>query len=257
MRGLSGKVAGVTGAARGIGQGICKRLAEEGCLVAAMDTLSTDETVEICSTTGAKAHGYKLDVTNRDQIVQTVQQIVEEWGRLDIWVNNAGVFNKAAVVDLPEEDWDRISDINFKALFLCAQAVIPHMEKNHWGRFINISSISGKMAYPNEIAYTSTKAAVLGLTRALAIELASKGITANAICPGQIRTDMMHNNYINLAKEFGMSLEQWYEKSLKTIPVGRFGLPEDIGALAAFLASEDAGFITGQAITIDGGIVLY
>jgi NAD(P)-dependent dehydrogenase (short-subunit alcohol dehydrogenase family) len=142
-------------------------------------------------------------------------------------------------------------------MYLCAQAVIPHMLKNRWGRFINLSSMAGKMAYPKEIAYCSTKAAVLGLTRALAIELGPQGITANAICPGPIQTEMLRNTHQNLAEEHGVTLADWDAQVLKTIPVGRFGEPEDVAALAVFLASDEAGFINGQAINIDGGMVFY
>jgi len=160
-------------------------------------------------------------------------------------------------VDLSEEVWDRVSDINYKSMYLCAQAVIPHMLKEKWGRFVNLSSMAGKMAYPKEIAYCSTKAAVLGLTRALAIELGGQGITANAICPGPIQTEMLRSTHQKLANEFGVTLAEWDAQVLATIPVGRFGQPEDIGSLVAFLASDEAGFINGQSINIDGGMVFY
>ena len=257
MKGLTGKVAGVTGAAGGIGRAICVRLAQEGVRVAAMDVADTGDTVALCRNAGAQARGFRLDVTVKEKIQETVEQIVGEWGRLDIWVNNAGVFDNTPTVALSEELWDRVSDINYKAMYLCAQTVIPHMLKNGWGRFINTSSMAGKMAYPKEIAYCSTKAAVLGLTRALAIELGPSGITANAICPGPIRTEMLRRTHQSLAEENGVSVAEWDAGVLKTIPAGRFGEPEDVAALAAFLASEEAGFINGQAINIDGGMVFY
>jgi len=257
MIGLTGKVAGVTGAAGGIGRAICVRLAQEGVRVAAMDVADTGATVALCRNAGAQARGFRLDVTVKEKIQETVEQIVGEWGRLDIWVNNAGVFDNTPTVALSEELWDRVSDINYKAMYLCAQTVIPHMLKNGWGRFINTSSMAGKMAYPKEIAYCSTKAAVLGLTRALAIELGPSGITANAICPGPIRTEMLRRTHQSLAEENGVSVAEWDAGVLKTIPAGRFGEPEDVAALAAFLASEEAGFINGQAINIDGGMVFY
>ncbi|MDZ4159786.1 MAG: SDR family oxidoreductase, partial [Anaerolineaceae bacterium] len=187
MKGLAGRVAGVTGAARGIGRAISVRLAQEGVSVAVMDIADTSETVALCQKSGAKAKGFQLDVTDKEKIHETVGQIVAEWGRLDIWVNNAGVFDDTPTVELSEELWNRVSDINYKSMYLCAQAVIPHMLKNGWGRFVNMSSMAGKMAYPRELAYCSTKAAVLGQTRALAIELGQSGITANAICPGPTR----------------------------------------------------------------------
>jgi len=257
MRGLAGKVAGVTGAARGIGRAICVRLAQEGVSTAVMDIAEPGETVALCQAAGTKSRGFRLDVAHPQEIRATVDQIAAEWGRLDIWVNNAGVFDNTATVDLGEEVWDRVSDINYKAMYLCAQAVIPHMLANGWGRFINMSSMAGKMAYPKEIAYCSSKAAVLGLTRALAIELGPRGITANAICPGPIRTEMLKNTHQKLADEHGLTLAEWDARVLETIPTGRYGETEDVAALAAFLASDEAGFINGQAINIDGGMVFY
>jgi len=186
-----------------------------------------------------------------------VQEIAHRWERIDIWVDNAGIFDNTATVDVSEELWDRVSDINYKSMILCAQAVIPIMEKNQWGRFVNLSSMAGKMAYSEEIAYCSTKAAVLGLTRALAADLVPKGITANAICPGPIETEMLKNTYQHLADINGVTLEEWCDSILKTIPVKRFGKPVDVAALVEFLASEEAGFINGQAINIDGGLVFY
>lgn len=257
MKGLKVRVACVTGAARGIGQEICVRLAEEGANIAVMDIENTDETVDRCRAFGVQAVGYLMDVTNKTQIHQVIEHVNSNWNRIDIWVNNAGIFDNTATTELSEETWDRVSDINYKSMFLCAKAVIPIMEKNNWGRFINLSSMAGKMAYSEEIAYCSTKAAVLGLTRALAVELGNRGITSNAICPGPIQTEMLRSTYQHLADINGVTLEEWNDSILKTIPVNRFGKPEDVAALVAFLASEDAGFINGQSINIDGGLVFY
>ena len=257
MKRFEGRVVGVTGAARGIGQAMACRFAEEGAGVVVMDITDTSETVAKCEGLGAKVLALRVDVCVKDNIFEAVEEIIRVFGRIDIWVSNAGVFDNTATVDLSEELWDRVSDINYKSMYLCAKAVIPHMQLHGWGRFINMSSMAGKMAYPKEIAYCSTKSAVLGLTRALAIELAPHGITANAICPGPIATDMLKNTHQKLADEFGVTLAEWDAQVLETIPVGRFGKPADIAALAAFLASEEAGFINGQAINIDGGMVFY
>ena len=257
MKRFEGKVVGVTGAAQGIGQAIALRFAAEGAGVAVMDVAGTAETTAKCEQAGAKALALRMDVRDKESICGAVQAIVRVLGRIDVWVNNAGVFDNTATVDLSEELWDRVADINYKSMFLCAQAVIPHMVNNGWGRFVNISSMAGKMAYPKEIAYCSTKAAVLGLTRALAIELAPHGITANAICPGPIATEMLKKTHQILADEAGVTLAEWDDRVLATIPVGRFGKPADVAALAAFLGSEEAGFINGQAINIDGGMVFY
>lgn len=257
MKGLHGRVACVTGAARGIGREICVRLAEEGVNVAVFDISDTAQTVNTCLKMGAESIGLTLDVRKKDQIHQAVDRIKKQWGTIDIWVNNAGVFDNTATLELSEEQWDRISDINYKSMFLCAQEVIPVMKKNGWGRIINLSSMAGKMAYSEEIAYCSTKAAVLGLTRALAAELGAYGVTVNAICPGPIQTEMLISAYQHLADINGVSLEEWTDSIIETIPVARLGNPQDVAALVAFLASDDAGFISGQSINVDGGLVFY
>jgi NAD(P)-dependent dehydrogenase (short-subunit alcohol dehydrogenase family) len=257
MRRFVGKTVGITGAARGIGQAIATRFALEGADVAVMDVADLSETAEQCETAGRAVLALHLDLRSGDAIRLAVNDVYKRFSKIDIWVNNAGVFDNTATTALSEKEWDRISDINYKSMFLCIQAVIPYMLKGHGGRIINMSSMAGKMAYPKEIAYCSTKAAVLGLTRALAAEFGSRGITVNAICPGPIRTEMLKSTYQTLANEFHMSLQDWEAKVLETIPVGRFGDPAEVAALAAFLASEEAGFINGQAVNIDGGMVFY
>ena len=255
MKRLEGKVAGVTGGARGIGRAICARLAQEGARVAVLDRDTVDETVAACRAAGAEALGRRLDVTDKAQVHQAVAELEQAWGGVDIWVNNAGIFDNTATVDLSEAAWDRMTAVNYKAMFLCAQAAAPHMVRRGWGRFINLSSMAGKVAFAKEIAYCSTKAAVLGLTRALAVEFGPQGITSNAICPGPIETEMLRSTYQALADENGVTLEAWYDSILKTIPAGRFGQPADVAALVAFLAAPEAGFINGQSINIDGGLV--
>ncbi|RPI88270.1 MAG: SDR family oxidoreductase [Chloroflexi bacterium] len=257
MKGLAGKVACVTGAARGIGQAISIRLAQEGVSVAVTDITDTSRTVVLCQQAGAKVKGYSMDVRKKELISKTVEVIASDFGRLDIWVNNAGIFDNTPTVELSEELWNDVNNTNYTSMYWCAQAVIPYMLKEGWGRFVNLSSMAGKMAYPKEIAYCSSKAAVLGLTRALAIEHGGSGITSNAICPGPIQTEMLRSTHQSLAAGHGVTLAEWDASVLSTIPVGRFGRPEDVAHLAAFLASDEASFINGQAINIDGGMVFY
>ena len=257
MKRLQGRVAVITGAASGIGQATAVRLAEEGAALAPTDVLDVSETVSLCEAAGAQASGLYLDVASKDDTQNAVDSIIQKWGRIDIWVNCAGVFNRIPTVDLSEEEWDRSVDINYKSIYLSARQYIPYMVKQGWGRVISISSMAAKMAYPREISYMSTKAAVLGATRSLAIDLGPHGATANAICPGPIDTAMLAKTHQELADDFGMTKDQWDRQVIETIPVGRFGKPQEVAALIAFLASDEAAFINGQSINIDGGMVFY
>lgn len=257
MKRFVDKVAVVTGAAQGIGAAMALRFAQEGANVAVLDRQDPAASVQACQETGAEALGIVVDVAQKSSIEAAVAQILDKWGRLDIWVNNAGIFDNTPLTKLSEERWDQVSNVNYKSMFLCAQLAAPPMLAQKWGRIINISSMAGKVAFPDEVAYCSTKSAVLGLTRALAVELGPHGITANAICPGPIYTDMLRATHQSLADQHHITLDAWDAQILATIPVGRYGQPADIAGLAAFLASDDAAFINAQAINIDGGMVFY
>lgn len=257
MKRFGTKVAVVTGAAQGIGAAIALRFAQEGARVAVLDRQDPTPSMQACQETGASALGLVVDVGDKRSLEAAVAQILEAWGTIHIWVNNAGIFDNTPLTELSEVRWDQVSNVNYKSMFLCAQLAAPSMRAQGWGRFINISSMAGKVAFPSEVAYCSTKSAVLGLTRALAIELGPYGITANAICPGPIDTDMLKATHQALADQHNTTLEAWDAQILATIPVGRFGQPADIAGLVAFLASDEASFINAQAINIDGGMVFY
>lgn len=257
MNQMHGKVAVVTGAAQGIGQAIAVRLAHDGGRVALLDISDLSATAAACHEAGATTLALAVDVSRRDSIAAAVDAVLAAWGRVDVWVNNAGIFDDTPVTELSEALWDRVIDVNYKSMFLCAQLAVPHMQAAGWGRIINIASMAAKVAFTNEIAYCSSKTAVLGLTRALAVELGPSGITVNAICPGPIDTDMLAHTYQRLADQNGVTLAEWRARILETIPVGRYGRPEDVAALVAFLASDEASFINAQAINIDGGMVFY
>ncbi len=257
MRRFENKVAVVTGAAQGIGAAIALRFAQEGARVAILDKQDTATAVQACHEAGGLAMGISVDVAARSSIKMAVADILATWNGIHIWVNNAGIFDDSPLTELSEARWDQVSNVNYKSMFLCAQLVAPHMLAQRWGRLINIASMAAKVAFPNEVAYCSTKSAVVGLTRALGVELGLHGITANAICPGPIYTDMLKSTHQSLADRHNTTLEAWDAKILETIPVGRYGRPADIAGLAAFLASEDAAFINAQAINIDGGMVFY
>lgn len=257
MKRFEGKVVGITGAANGIGRAIALRFAQEGARVAVTDLVDTGETVSLCKSEGAETLGLNLNVSSPEEITSVVEKIADRWEKIDIWINNAGVFDNTPTLELSEDKWDWMVDINYKSMFLCAKAVLPYMLPQGWGRFVNTSSMAGKMAYPNEIGYLSTKAAVLGLTRSLAMDYGPKGITANAICPGPIDTQMLQKTHQMLADANNMTLAEWDAEVINTIPVGRLGKPSEIASLVAFLSSDEAAFINGQAINIDGGMVFY
>lgn len=257
MKRFNDKVVAVTGAAQGIGQAIALRFAQEGAQVAVLDLKDVTATVEACQEGGGQAIGLPVDVSDRLSIVGAVNHILEQWGQIDIWANNAGIFDSTPLTELSESRWDRVIEVNYKSAFLCAQAVAPTMVARRWGRMVNIASMAAKVAFANEVAYCSSKSAILGLTRALAVELGPHGITVNAICPGPIDTDMLTKTYQALADQHGVTLAEWQAQILKTIPVGRYGQPADVAGLVVFLASDDASFINGQAINIDGGMVFY
>jgi NAD(P)-dependent dehydrogenase (short-subunit alcohol dehydrogenase family) len=247
MKRLDNKIALVTGAAQGNGKGIAKRLAEEGATVVLTDVSEkVHETAKELKAPGLKVVGMKMDVTKSSEVNQTVKKVLEEYGKIDILVNNAGVYpDEPPIYDMPEEFWDNMYNINVKGVFHCLKAVLPVMVKRKSGKVINLSSVTGPMvSVPHSSAYSSTKAAISGLTRALAIELADYGINVNAMCPGYVKTP--GSQY----------LAEKERKIAESIPLKRFGSIEDIGDLAVFLASDESKYITGTEIVIDGGNIV-
>jgi NAD(P)-dependent dehydrogenase (short-subunit alcohol dehydrogenase family) len=245
---LEDKVAVVTGAGRGIGRAIALAMAKEGAKVVVSDVKEENckNVLGEIEGAGGKGLALKCDVSSKSDIDNTVKRAIEEFGRLDILVNNAGILNFKPFLGLSEEDWDRTLSINLKGQFLCAQAASNEMVKNRWGRIINIASISHGgcgIAFPEIAHYTASKGGVVALTEALALELTPKGINCNAICPGAVDTEMTKD-----IKEGGQ-----LEQVLMRIPKGRMAKPEEIANLAVFLASEDAEYISGSSIVIDGG----
>ena len=245
---LSGRTAIVTGARRGMGRAISLALAREGANVVVTDVSREDcqRVVDEIKRMGTRGLALKCDVGSSSDVEAMVKRTVDEFGRVDILVNNAGVIAYKPFLELTEEDWDRTLNINLKGQFLCARAAGREMAKNKRGRIINIASISSGgcgIAFPLIAHYTASKGGVLGLTKALALELTPQGINVNAICPGAIDTDMAKG-----AKESGQ-----LGQVLARIPKGRLGQPEEIANLAVFLASDESDYISGAAIVIDGG----
>ncbi|HEY9054535.1 MAG TPA: glucose 1-dehydrogenase [Rectinemataceae bacterium] len=253
---FEGKVAVVTGASRGIGRGIALRFASEGAAVvtAANEERCAEVAAEIVAA-GGRASSFVLDVTDKSQVEALYSHAVSVFGRLDISVQNAGVITIAKLQDLAEEEWDRVMAVNTKGVFLCCQAAAARMGRG--GRLINTASGQARQGFIYTPHYAASKMGVVGITQSLAKELASRGITVNAFCPGIIGTDMWAYN----DREWGKLLGQYAPGELKKewvggIPLGREGTPEDVAGLVAFLASEDAAYITGQTINVDGGMFM-
>jgi meso-butanediol dehydrogenase/(S,S)-butanediol dehydrogenase/diacetyl reductase len=252
---FKGKVVLVTGASRGIGEAIALRFAREGAdVVLSADEERVKEVAEQASEYGSKALPIIMDVKDKEQVVNLFARAMSEFGRIDVSVHNAGIISVARVSDLTEEEWDRVLAVNTKGIFLCCQAAAEHMQKQGFGRIINAASGQAKQGRIFTPHYAASKAGVIGLTQSLALELAPYGITVNAYCPGIIQTDMWDYNDRKWGKLLGGYAPGEYVRELiDRVPLKRAGTPEEVAGLVAFLASDDAGYITGQSININGG----
>ena len=241
----------VTGASRGIGRAIALGLARRGYDVAVNDVERQKEELQnVADAIRAMGRGAFVaiaDVSDKKAVQKMISAIIAESGRIDAVVNNAGILIASDVEHLPEETWDAVLDVNAKGAFLVTQAVLPVMKKQAYGRIVNIASIGGKHGAPEQAHYSASKAAIMGFTRVLAQEVGEAGITANCVCPGIIATEMGRTNLDDPAVS-----EAWRQKTA----MRRIGEPEDVVGAVAFLASDDAAFITGQSLNVDGGIVL-
>jgi NAD(P)-dependent dehydrogenase (short-subunit alcohol dehydrogenase family) len=241
---LAGRVALVTGGGSGIGEATARRFAREGAIVVVNDVdveLARPVVAEL-QKSGARALAVGADVTRRAEVEAMVRHVADEFGRLDVLVNNAGVNRDAMTHKMTEEQWDLVLTVNLKGTFLCAQAVLPRMRERGWGRVINTSSI-GARGNVGQANYAASKAGVIGLTRTLALEYAKFGVTVNCVAPGPVMTRMLA----------GVP-EAIREKIVARVPIGRIAEPGEIAGVHAFLASEDASFITGQVLFVDGGM---
>ncbi|MCI0439417.1 MAG: SDR family oxidoreductase [Chloroflexi bacterium] len=260
---LTGKTALVTGAGSGIGRGIARMLAEQGASVAVTDLNPewAQETAKAIA--GVKTLALRIDVTDKASVQQAIQRVISEWGQLDIVVNNAGVSSapNRQGSDDREEDWDVTFDINVKGVVHCCDAAAPHMRERRYGKIINIASMAGHSPRRSGGAYAVSKAAVLRYTKGLAFTLAPHNINVNAICPGAVWTRFQEAGARNRQRQdsslAGQDPEQIFRNTYEPItPLGRVQTPEDIGKMAAFLASEDARNVTGQCMHVDGGMIL-
>lgn len=243
---LNGKTALVTGASRGIGRAIALRLAEDGANVAVIYAGSADKAeavVNEITALGVNAKAYRCNVADSAAVNETVKEVTNDLGKIDILVNNAGITRDGLMLRMKDEDFDAVLDTNLKGAFNMIRACYSGFIRKKSGRIINISSVSGIMGNAGQANYSASKAGVIGLTKSVARELASRGITCNAVAPGFIQTDMTENLGDN-------------NPLLNSIPLGRMGKPEDIAAAVAFLASDSAAYITGEVLKVDGGLAI-
>lgn len=248
-----GRVAVVTGAASGIGKAIASRLHAEGCSVVIADA-DNETATEVAGELGGLAVG--TDVTDSESVNSLAETVVEEFGRVDILVNNAGVHIQKLVVDLTDEEWDNIQQVNARGCFYLCRAFAPHMMRRESGRVVNIITRLGGNPYSS--AYIASKSAIWGFTQCLALELAPYGISVNAVAPGHVGVGTgMEKQFRAKAEMMNVSWEEFEENVLKTIPLGRWCTPEDVAAAVAFLASEEAKYITGEQINVTGGWTGY
>lgn len=243
---LRGQVAIITGASRGIGRAIAQELAKLGANVVvnyASSNTAAQEVVDTITKAGGSAIALQADVSKTDQVDALVNTAMEKFKRVDILVNNAGITRDTLLLRMKPEDWQAVIDLNLTGVFLCTRAVSKIMLKQRSGRIINITSVAGQMGNPGQANYSAAKAGVIGFTKTIAKELASRGITVNAVAPGFIATDMTNN--LNA------------EDILKYIPLARYGQPEEVAGMVRFLAADPAAaYITGQVFNVDGGMVM-
>ncbi len=242
------QVAVVTGGARGIGRSICESLASRGAQIAVADlNIEQAESTakEIQDTYHQKAKAFSVNVSSLESAQMMIDAATIEFGKIDVLVNNAGITRDTLIMRMSEEDWDLVLNINLKGAFNCSKAVVRQMMKQRYGRIVNISSVSGLAGQAGQTNYSASKAGLIGFTKALAREVASRGITVNAVAPGFIPTA--------LTVELPEALK---ESMINITPVGRMGTPEEVAYAVSFLASHDAAYITGQVLSVDGGMMM-
>ncbi len=244
---LSGRIALVTGASQGIGRACALKLAAAGAsvAVAARNQEKLNELVQQIASTGGNAAAFSMDVAEEDQIKSAFKAALAHFGKIDILVNNAGITRDQLVMRMKRVDWDAVLNTNLTSAYLCTQQAISSMLKQRWGRIVNITSVFGQMGQAGQANYAASKAGLIGLTMAIAREVGSRNITCNAVAPGFIETAM--------TSALG---EDFKQMAVKNIPLGRVGSPDDVASAVAFLASEEAAYITGHVLSVNGGMLM-
>lgn len=244
---LNGQFVMVTGGARGIGKAIAENFAVRGAHLAIADVSleSAEETARQIAAKGVRTLAVKLDVSKSADVAKAFEYIQKEFGRLDILVNNAGITRDSLILRMKDEDWDAVIDINLKGVFLCTKEAVKIMVKQRYGRIVNIASVVAFMGNPGQANYSASKAGIIGFTKTVAREYASRGVTVNAVAPGFISTAMTDALAENIKQDM-----------LKSIPIGRFGSVDDVANAAAFLVAPENGYITGQVIHVNGGMYM-
>lgn len=252
---LKNRVAVVTGGGTGIGRGIAQALCEQGVRVAVLGRRRQplEETVEELRHTAASVIALPTDVTHRKEVERAVTTVVKEWGQIDVLVNNAGGSGRTPIDDADDSRWMDILQVNLTGAYLCSKIVLPHMHGPAYGRIINMSSVLGRFGVPGYSAYCTAKHGILGFTKALALEVAHRGITVNAICPTWVDTAMAHQGIEETAAVLGISPEQFRAQALEAVPIKRMADVREVAALTVYLCSPAGAAITGQALNVCGG----
>jgi meso-butanediol dehydrogenase / (S,S)-butanediol dehydrogenase / diacetyl reductase len=256
---LKGQIAIVTGGGRGIGRAIALELGRQGAdiVIAELDQAGAKRTAEEVGALGRRSLATTTDVTSRADLRAMVDRAKAEFGRIDILVNNAGIYRAAATLDVTEDHWDAIMNINAKAVFFATQAVLPTMMAQKSGAIVSLASMAGKIGSTTNLPYNASKAAVVSMTKSLALAHAGDGIRVNCVCPGFVETDMWTVVSRDQSKLLGMTPEEFTRRRVASVPLGRMEKPEDVAHVVAFLAGPRSGYMTGQALSVDGGLVMH
>jgi len=256
---LQGQIAIVTGGGRGIGRATALELARLGAdvVVAELDKAGAERTAGEVTALGRRALALQTDVTRRADLTAMVERTRSAFGRLDVLVNNAGIYRAAPTLQVSEDHWDAVLTINAKAVFFASQAALPVMIAQRSGAIVNLASMAGKIGSANNLPYNASKAAVISITKSLALAHAGDGIRVNCVCPGFVATDMWTTVSAELGALAGLPAEEFTRRRLASVPLGRMERAEDVASVIGFLASSRAGYMTGQALSVDGGLVMH